>query len=199
MMTPFTVFDSEERQGLPSVVVDHAPSAIRSSCAHTLSGECMFRFIRSPLLLVLALAVSSGAATAKTLVFCSEGSPEGFDPALYTAGTTFDASSKPVYNRLLAFRRGTTDVIPSLAESAVGDSGMGSARPTTSTSDGSRRTPAIVSFHGILHADASLQCRRCDLLVRAPAQERSSVESVRGWHDVDIVRLTVDARSLESS
>ncbi len=77
----------------------------------------MFRFIRSPLLLVLALAVFSGAATAKTLVFCSEGSPEGFDPALYTAGTTFDASSKPVYNRLLAFRRGTTDVIPSLAES----------------------------------------------------------------------------------
>ena len=41
------------------------------------------------------------AAEAKTLVYCLEGSPEGFDPGLYTAGTTFDASSKPVYNRLV--------------------------------------------------------------------------------------------------
>ena len=34
----------------------------------------------------------AGAAGAKTLVYCSEASPEGFDPGLYTAGTTFDAS-----------------------------------------------------------------------------------------------------------
>lgn len=39
------------------------------------------------------LACLATTASAKTLVFCSEGSPEGFDPALYTAGTTFDASS----------------------------------------------------------------------------------------------------------
>lgn len=64
------------------------------------------------------LAVGMAAtAEAKTLVYCSEGSPEGFDPALYTAGTTFDASSKPVYNRLVEFERGTTNVIPGLAES----------------------------------------------------------------------------------
>jgi dipeptide transport system substrate-binding protein len=77
----------------------------------------MLGFIRFPLFLLIALTVSTGAATAKSLVFCSEGSPEGFDPALYTAGTTFDASSRPVYNRLLAFKRGSTNVIPSLAES----------------------------------------------------------------------------------
>src|SRR5688572_31718679 len=59
----------------------------------------------------------AGAAQAKTLVYCSEGSPEGFDPALYTAGTTFNASSRPVYNRLTEFDRGTTNVIPGLAES----------------------------------------------------------------------------------
>jgi len=58
-----------------------------------------------------------GAAEAKTLVYCSEGSPEGFDPAPYTAGTTFDASSKPLYNRLVEFKRGTSEVIPGLAES----------------------------------------------------------------------------------
>jgi len=59
----------------------------------------------------------AGAANAKTLVYCSEGSPEGFDPAPYTAGTTFDASSKPIYSRLVEFDRGTTNVIPGLAES----------------------------------------------------------------------------------
>ncbi|PHP67904.1 ABC transporter substrate-binding protein [Zhengella mangrovi] len=65
------------------------------------------------------------AASAKTLVYCSEGSPEGFDPALYTAGTTFDASSKPVYNRLVEFKRGTTEITPGLAESwDVSDDGM---------------------------------------------------------------------------
>ncbi len=66
--------------------------------------------------LVLA-ALSVGAASAKTLVYCSEGSPEGFDPALYTAGTTFDASAHPVYNRLVEFVTGTTEVEPGLAES----------------------------------------------------------------------------------
>ncbi|MBS0564784.1 MAG: ABC transporter substrate-binding protein [Proteobacteria bacterium] len=58
-----------------------------------------------------------GAAAAKTLVYCSEGSPEGFDPAPYTAGTTLDASAKAVYNRLVEFEKGTTKVIPGLAES----------------------------------------------------------------------------------
>ncbi|HHI82560.1 MAG TPA: ABC transporter substrate-binding protein, partial [Rhizobiales bacterium] len=66
---------------------------------------------------LLAAAVMSGAASAKTLVYCSEGSPEGFDPALYTAGTTFDASSRTIYNRLVEFERGTTKVVPALAES----------------------------------------------------------------------------------
>ncbi len=59
----------------------------------------------------------AGVAQAKTLVYCSEGSPEGFDPALYTAGTTFNASSRPVYNRLTEFKRGTTKIIPGLAKS----------------------------------------------------------------------------------
>ncbi len=52
----------------------------------------------------------------KTLVYCSEGSPEGFTPALYTAGTTFDASSKNVFNKLVEFERGTTKIVPALAE-----------------------------------------------------------------------------------
>jgi len=72
------------------------------------------------------LALTAGAASAaKTLVYCSEGSPEGFDPALYTSGTTFDASSHPIYNRLAEFEVGTTNVIPGLAESwSASDDGL---------------------------------------------------------------------------
>ena len=66
----------------------------------------------------------AGAASAKTLVYCSEGSPQGFDPALYTAGTTFDASSRTVYSRLLEFKHGSTELEPGLAESySVSDNG----------------------------------------------------------------------------
>jgi len=55
------------------------------------------------------------SAQAKTLVYCSEGSPENFNPMLNTTGTTFDAN-RTVYNRLVQFKHGTTEVVPGLAE-----------------------------------------------------------------------------------
>ncbi|MCB1478193.1 MAG: ABC transporter substrate-binding protein [Rhodobiaceae bacterium] len=73
--------------------------------------------LKSLLTGVAFAALLAGTAHAKTLVYCSEGSPEGFDPALYTAGTTFDASSRSVYNGLVGFERGSTKTIPALAES----------------------------------------------------------------------------------
>ncbi len=58
-----------------------------------------------------AAAISSAAyGQTTTLVYCSEGSPEGFDPAPYTSGTTFDAASRPLYNRLVQFIPGTSEV-----------------------------------------------------------------------------------------
>jgi dipeptide transport system substrate-binding protein len=63
-----------------------------------------------------ALLFGSTAVSAKTLVYCSEGSPENFTPAINTTGTSFDAA-RPVYNRLTEFKRGTTIVGPGLAES----------------------------------------------------------------------------------
>ncbi|MGB0843803.1 MAG: ABC transporter substrate-binding protein [Alphaproteobacteria bacterium] len=59
----------------------------------------------------------SFSASAQTLIYCSEGSPEGFDPALFTSGTTFDASSRQIYNKLVEFAPGTTNIAPALAES----------------------------------------------------------------------------------
>lgn len=64
---------------------------------------------------LLMAGVNAGAAS-KTLVFCSEGSPEGFNPAFYTAGTTFDASSRQIFDKLSAFKRGSTEIEPGLAE-----------------------------------------------------------------------------------
>lgn len=72
----------------------------------------------------MSMALVAGAQ-AKTLVYCSEGSPEGFNPSLYTAGTTFDASSRQIFNRLVEFERGTTKIVPALAESwSVSDDGL---------------------------------------------------------------------------
>src|SRR5258707_5195977 len=64
-----------------------------------------------------ALALGVAGASAKTLVYCSEGSPENFYPAINTTGTSFDASSRPIYSRLLEFERGTTKLVPGLADS----------------------------------------------------------------------------------
>ncbi len=65
----------------------------------------------------------AGAANAKTLVYCSEGSPENFSPSMNTTGTSLDAA-RPVYNKLVQFTPGSTTVEPALAESyTVSDDG----------------------------------------------------------------------------
>jgi dipeptide transport system substrate-binding protein len=63
------------------------------------------------------MMMSGQAMSAKTLVYCSEGSPEGFDASLYTAGTTFDASANTMFDGLVNFKTGTTVVVPGVAES----------------------------------------------------------------------------------
>jgi len=74
---------------------------------------------------LMGAALVAAPVQAKTLVYCSEGSPEGFDPALYTSGTTFDASSRHVYDGLVRFERGTTKIAPALAESwTISDDGL---------------------------------------------------------------------------
>lgn len=63
------------------------------------------------------MAYAGAALAAKTLVFCSEGSPEGFNPQFFTTGTTADAGSVPMFNRLVEMETGTTNITPALAES----------------------------------------------------------------------------------
>lgn len=81
----------------------------------------------------LSLVAMTVAASvqAKTLVYCSEGSPEGFNPQLFTSGTTYDASSVPIYNRLVEFKTGTTEVIRDLLRNGKS---VRMAKPILSTS-----------------------------------------------------------------
>ena len=73
----------------------------------------------------LAAGLATSASAAGTLVYCSEASPEGFNPAFYTSGTTFDASGRTIFNRLVEFESGATNVVPGLAESwEISDDGL---------------------------------------------------------------------------
>ena len=83
------------------------------------------RIVAGSVGLALAALLAPEAHAQKTLVYCSEASPEGFNPQLYTAGTTFDASSRAIYNTLVEFEHGTTNLRPGLAESwEVSDDGL---------------------------------------------------------------------------
>ncbi|MCB2251425.1 ABC transporter substrate-binding protein [Pseudomonas chlororaphis] len=86
----------------------------------------MFKQAVIPLLVSAGLLASAPFAQAATnLVFCSEGSPAGFDPGQYTTGTDFDASAETLFNRLSQFERGGTAVVPGLATSwDISDDGL---------------------------------------------------------------------------
>ncbi|MXP51416.1 ABC transporter substrate-binding protein [Pantoea sp. SoEX] len=83
--------------------------------------NCFFNIIKYRNILgfisAVFILISSNNTQAKTLIYCSEGSPEGFNPQLFTSNTTYDASSVPIYNRLVEFKTGTVDIEPGLAKS----------------------------------------------------------------------------------
>ena len=66
--------------------------------------------------LALPALLALAPASAKTLVYCSEGSPENFSPSINTTGTSFDATEQ-IYDNIVKFERGGTKVVPGLAES----------------------------------------------------------------------------------
>jgi dipeptide transport system substrate-binding protein len=65
----------------------------------------------------------SAVANAKTLVYCSEASPEGFNPQFFDGGNTIDAT-RQIFNRLVQFKPGSTEIVPGLAEKwSISDDG----------------------------------------------------------------------------
>ncbi|OUR60996.1 ABC transporter substrate-binding protein [Colwellia sp. 39_35_sub15_T18] len=53
----------------------------------------------------------------RSVIYCAEGSPETFNPQLVTSGTTIDATSNQLYDRLIAYRGAENELVPSLAKS----------------------------------------------------------------------------------
>src|ERR1700704_5641552 len=73
------------------------------------------REFRISTVLCIAGLLTATPLSAKTLVYCSEGSPENFYPAVNTTGTSFDANSQ-IYGRIVDFERGGTTIVPVRAE-----------------------------------------------------------------------------------
>ena len=65
---------------------------------------------------VLLAGLCGAAHAAGTLTFCSDAAPEGFDVAQYETVPTEDAAGIPLYDKLMQFKAGSTEVQPGLAE-----------------------------------------------------------------------------------
>ncbi len=75
-----------------------------------------------PFYLALTTLAACGPTPADTiftkgLIYCSEGSPSSFNPQLITDGTTTDATTQQLYNRLINFDNDNLERIPGLAKS----------------------------------------------------------------------------------
>lgn len=53
----------------------------------------------------------------KSIIYCSEGAPESFNPQTVTSGTTIDATANQLYNRLIEFNPIDNSIVPAIAKS----------------------------------------------------------------------------------
>ncbi len=70
--------------------------------------------------LLLLTACNEGgklSLSERSVIYCAEGSPETFNPQLVTSGTTIDATSKQLYDRLISYQGDENILGPALAKS----------------------------------------------------------------------------------
>ncbi|MBC7956055.1 MAG: ABC transporter substrate-binding protein, partial [Cytophagales bacterium] len=60
------------------------------------------------------MSLASASHAAGTLTVCTEASPDGFDIAQYESSVTNDAAGRTLYDQLLGFKPGTTEIQPGL-------------------------------------------------------------------------------------
>lgn len=108
---------------------------------------------KTTLALLLSALLPAGTAWAAgndTLVYCSEASPESFNPQIASSGPSFVASSQVLYNRLVTFDPVKNTPIPSLAtEWHVSEDGktwtFTLRQGVSSTATNSSNQPAILT------------------------------------------------------
>ena len=67
--------------------------------------------------IISSLMISAPVLAASNFVFCMEGSPSSFNPQIVTDGVSMNASAQTIFNRLVEFKYGGTEVVPGLADS----------------------------------------------------------------------------------
>lgn len=72
--------------------------------------------IKILILLMASMASIPAWAKPSALVYCSESSPDGFNPQTTLSAATGDAGAMTIFNRLIEFKPGTTEIEPALAE-----------------------------------------------------------------------------------
>ncbi|WP_245958040.1 ABC transporter substrate-binding protein [Psittacicella melopsittaci] len=74
-------------------------------------------YMNSPKTVVAGEALHGYLNEDKTLVFCIGRSPRALSPAIVADGTSYNSSSRVIFNRLVENERGSTSLVPALAES----------------------------------------------------------------------------------
>jgi dipeptide transport system substrate-binding protein len=75
-----------------------------------------FNITRRVAALAIGTVAAAAAHAAGTLTVCTEGAPDGFDIAQYESAVTNDAAGRTIYDQLLGFKPGTTEVVPNLVQ-----------------------------------------------------------------------------------
>jgi peptide/nickel transport system substrate-binding protein/dipeptide transport system substrate-binding protein len=61
-------------------------------------------------------SLATSISTNKPIIYCADASPEGFDPGLWDSASTSNVTNQ-LFQGLLTFKRGTTELVPQLAQS----------------------------------------------------------------------------------
>ena len=91
-------------------------SAAAAHLAPPAMTQSLLLFARAAVCAAVMFSFVSTAQAAKPLVYCADASPEGFDPGMWDGQST-NTVSKQMFQGLLDFKRGTTELVPQLASS----------------------------------------------------------------------------------
>ncbi|WP_426360177.1 ABC transporter substrate-binding protein [Pseudocolwellia sp. HL-MZ19] len=81
------------------------------------STRCFLAFLCINLFLVGCSNENAATLSRKSIIYCSEGSPESFNPQIVISSTTIDATSNQLYNSLITHKGDDNVLSPAIAKS----------------------------------------------------------------------------------